>query len=146
MLDYRDASIQELVCGRGWSELPEFERIRAIYNYVRDEVLFGYNVDDGFILDKGYLKSLQATHPECRGAFCGYGVAVKDFQNPVIDFNRNDTYIQSEGITCDYGVYESPDDMLREHRQAMSAPKAFAYRRFGRRFMNRNVRKIRAGI
>ena len=224
MLDYRDASIQELIRERGWSKLPEFERVRAIYNYVRDEVLFGYNVDDGipasrvladgsgqcntkgtlfmallrscgipcrihvftidkklqkgamtgivyrsapqdilhswvevlleerwyelegFILDKGYLKRLQTAHPECRGAFCGYGVAAKDFQNPIIDFNRNDTYIQSEGITCDYGIYECPDDMLREHQQAMSAPKAFAYRHFGRRLMNRNVRKIRAGM
>ena len=47
MLDYCVASIQELIRERGWSELPEFERVRAIYNFVRDEVLFGYNVDDG---------------------------------------------------------------------------------------------------
>lgn len=37
------------------------------------------------------------------GAFYGYGVAVKDFQNPVVDFNRNNTYIQSEGINQDFG-------------------------------------------
>ena len=46
MLDYSNASIQALVRERGWSELPEFERARAIYNFVRDEILFGYNVDD----------------------------------------------------------------------------------------------------
>ena len=47
-----------------------------------------------------------------RGAFCGYGVAVKNFKNPVIDFDRNNTYIQSEGINQDFGVYDSPDDLL----------------------------------
>ena len=156
MLDYGSASIQALIHKHGWNELPETERVRAIYNYVRDEVLFGYNIDDsipasrvladgfgqcntkgalfmallrpcgipcrvhgfmidkklqkgamtgivyrnapqeilhswvevlldghwheleGFILDKGYLGSLQAAHPECSGAFCGYGVAVKE--------------------------------------------------------------------
>ena len=37
------------------------------------------------------------------GCFCGYGVAVRDFQHPIIDFNRNNTYIQSEGINQDCG-------------------------------------------
>lgn len=31
----------------GWGELPETERVRAIYAFVRNEILFGYNVDDG---------------------------------------------------------------------------------------------------
>ena len=149
MLDYGSASIQALIHKHGWNELPETERVRAIYNYVRNEILFGYNIDDsipasrvlaggfgqcntkgtlfmallrpcgipcrvhgfmidkklqkgamtgivyrnapqeilhswvevlldgrwyeleGFILDKGYLGSLQAAHPEYAGAFCG---------------------------------------------------------------------------
>ena len=221
MLDYGSASIQALIHKYGWNELPETERVRAIYNYVRNEILFGYNIDDsipashvladgfgqcntkgtlfmallrpcgipcrvhgfmidkklqkgamtgivyrnapqeilhswvevlldgrwyeleGFILDKGYLGSLQAAHPECSGAFCGYGVAVKDFKHPPIDFDCNDTYIQSEGITRDLGIYDCPDDLLQEHGQAMPAIKAFAYRYLGRHLMNRNVKKIR---
>lgn len=221
MLDYSSASIQALIHKNGWSELPETERVRAIYNFARDEMLFGYNIDDsipasrvladgfgqcntkgtlfmallrpcgipcrvhgfmidkklqkgamtgivyrnapqeilhswvevlldrrwyeleGFILDKGYLGSLQAAHPKCTGAFCGYGVAVKDFQHPVVDFDRNDTYIQSEGITRDLGIYDCPDDLLQEHGQAMPVIKAFAYRHLGRHLMNRNVKKIR---
>lgn len=221
MLDYGSASIQALIHEHGWNELPETERVRAIYNYVRNEILFGYNIDDGipasrvladgfgqcntkgtlfmallrpcgipcrvhgfmidkklqkgamtgivyrnapqeilhswvevlldgrwyelegFILDKDYLGSLQAAHPECAGTFCGYGVAVKDFKHPPIDFKLNDTYIQSEGITRDLGIYDCPDDLLQEHGQVMSAIKAFAYRHLGRHLMNRNVRKIR---
>lgn len=222
MLDYHAPSIQALAASRGWRELPEFERIRAIYNYVRDEILFGYNTDDAipasrvladgfgqcntkgtlfmallracaipcrvhgftidkalqkgamtgivyalaprnvfhswvevhlegtwyeleaFILDKPYLSALQAANRDCAGAFCGYGVAVSDFQHPVIDFNRNNTYIQSEGINQDFGVYDSPDDLLREHGQEMSPLKAFVYRNIGRHLMNRNVAKVRA--
>lgn len=221
MLDYGSASIQALIHERNWSELPETERVQAIYNFVRDEVLFGYNIDDnipashvladgfgqcntkgtlfmallrpcgipcrihgfmidkklqkgamtgivyrnapqeilhswveilldgrwyeleGFILDKGYLGNLQAAHPECTGPFCGHGVAVKDFRHPPIDFDCNDTYIQSEGITRDLGIYDCPDDLLQEHSQAMSAIKAFSYRYLGRHLMNRNVKKIR---
>lgn len=221
MLDFSNASIQELVAARGWKELSTFDCLKSIYNYVRDEILFGYNVDDSipasrvlkdgygqcntkgtlfmallracgipcrvhgftidkelqkgamtgfvyrraprnvfhswvevyfednwyeleaFILDKTYLNKLQNQHPECNGAFCGYGVAVKDFKNPVIDFDRNNTYIQSEGINQDFGVYDCPDELLKEHHQEMSAFKAFAYRNLGRHLMNHNVSKIR---
>lgn len=221
MLDYSSKAIQELIQKRKWKELDEFQRIRDIYNFVRDEILFGYNTDDsipaskvladgygqcntkgtlfmallravgipccvhsftidkklqkgamtGFvyrnapqnvfhswvevffegkwyeleavILDKAYLQKLQALHPACTGAFCGYGVAVRDFQNPVIDWNRNNTYIQSEGINRDFGIYHSPDELLKEHHQEMSKGKAFLYRHLGRRLMNRNVKRIR---
>ena len=193
MLDFSASAIENLIERRGWRSLEEFERIQAIYNYVRDEILFGYNTDDGipaskvladgygqcntkgtlfmtllrscgipcrvhgftidkrlqkgamtglvyalapknvfhswvevyldgvwceleaFILDKPYLEKLQAANSDCTGAFCGYGVAVRDFHHPVIDFNRNNTYIQSEGINQDFVVYDSPDKLLREH-------------------------------
>lgn len=221
MLDYSAPAIQQLIKERKWAELGQFACIKAIYNYVRDEILFGYNIDDNipasrvlsdgygqcntkgtlfmallracgvpcrvhgftidkklqkgamtgivyrsapknifhswveicfeetwyeleaFILDKSYLQKLQTAHPECTGGFCGYGVAVKDFQHPVIDFDRNNTYIQSEGINQDFGIYDCPDDLLREHGQEMTAFKAFAYRHLGRHLMNRNIRKIR---
>lgn len=221
MLDYSNENIQQLIENKNWKNLNEFECLKAIYNFVRDEILFGYNVDDsisaskvladgygqcntkgtlfmallrackipcrvhgftidkalqkgamtgivyknapqnvfhswvevyfenrwyeleGFILDTAYLGKLQQEKSECTGAFCGYGVAVKDFRNPVIDFDRNNTYIQSEGINQDFGVYDSPDMLLEEHHQEMSRPKAFAYRNLGRHLMNRNVRKIR---
>ena len=221
MVDFSNPAIQKLIQNMKWKEMGEFERIKAIYNYVRDDVLFGYNIDDGisaskvladgygqcntkgtlfmallracnipcrvhgftidkslqkgamtgvvyrnapknifhswveinfenqwyeleaFILDKTYIKKLQERNPECRGAFCGYGVAVKDFRNLSIEFDRNNTYIQSEGINQDFGVYDCPDELLKEHHQEISAFKAFAYRHIGRHLMNRNIRKIR---
>ena len=221
MLDFSAPAIENLIERRGWRSLEEFERIQAIYNYVRDEILFGYNTDDSipaskvladgygqcntkgtlfmallrscgipcrvhgftidkklqkgamtglvyalapnnvfhswvevyldgvwyeleaFILDKPYLEKLQTANKDCTSAFCGYGVAVRDLQHPVIDFNHNNTYIQSEGINQDFGIYDSPDELLREHHQEMSRLKAFIYRNLGRHLMNANVRKIR---
>ena len=221
MLDYDNPSIQSLIKSRGWDCLDEFHKIKEIYNFVRDEILFGYNTDDSipasqvladgygqcntkgtlfmallravnipcrvhgftidkrlqkgamtgivyrnapqnvfhswvevfyqnqwyeleaFILDFQYLQKLQKLHSECTGSFCGYGVAVSDFRNPVIDWNCNNTYIQSEGINQDFGVYDSPDELLKEHHQEMSPVKAFAYRNLGRHLMNRNVKAIR---
>ena len=49
MLNFSNPTIQMLIQYRSWNALPELERIQAIYNYVRDEVLFGYNVDDSII-------------------------------------------------------------------------------------------------
>lgn len=221
MLDYSNENIHQLIQSRKWNQLDTFDCLREIYNYIRDEILFGYNVDDSikaskvlsdgfgqcntkgtlfmallracdipcrvhgftidkelqkgamtglvyknapqnvfhswvevyfedkwyeleaFILDKLYLEKLQKINSNCTGAFCGYGVAVKDFRNPVIDFNRNNTYIQSEGINQDFGVYDCPDDLLKEHHQEMSPVKAFAYRNLGRHLMNHNVNRIR---
>ena len=97
---------------------------------------------EGFILDAQYLTKLQKLHSDCTGAFCGYGVAVADFQHPSINWNGNNTYIQSEGINQDFGIYSSPDELLKEHRQEMSAIKAFLYRNLGRHLMNRNVKSI----
>lgn len=219
--DYSDERIQRLIKDRKWKNADEFKCLKAIYNFVRDEILFGYNVDDSilasqvlsdgygqcntkgtlfmallracgipcrvhgftidkklqkgamtgfvyksapknvfhswvevyfeeqwyeleaFILDKAYLTKLQEKNSDCIGAFCGYGVAVKDFKHPVIDFDRNNTYIQSKGINQDFGVYDSPDELLKEHHQEISGVKAFLYRNLGRHLMNRNVRRIR---
>ena len=52
MLDFSHADIAKLIEARGWQKLAEFERIRAIYNYVRDEILFGYNTDDSIPASK----------------------------------------------------------------------------------------------
>lgn len=218
MLDYSNKNIQQLIQERGWNSIEKFECLKYIYNFVRDEILFGYNIDDNiaaskvladgygqcntkgtlfmallracnipcrvhgftidkklqkgamtglvyknapnnvfhswvevyfedkwyeleaFILDKEYLTKLQEIKSDCTGAFCGYGVAVKDFKNPIIDFDRNNTYIQSEGINQDFGVYDSPDDLLKELHQEMSVIKSFLYKNLGRHLMNRNVR------
>lgn len=46
MLDYSHPTIQKLIQDKQWKKMNEFKRIQSIYNYVRDEILFGYNSDD----------------------------------------------------------------------------------------------------
>jgi len=46
LLDYDAPAIQRLIKERRWQSLPERERIRSIYEFVRDEILFGYNRAD----------------------------------------------------------------------------------------------------
>ncbi|MEE0461949.1 transglutaminase-like domain-containing protein [Blautia hydrogenotrophica] len=221
MLDFSTPNIQKLISNRHWKGVEVYNRIKQIYNFVRDEILFAYNVDDSipasrvlaegcrqcntkgtlfmallrgvdvpcrmhgftidkklqkgtmtgivykkapknifhswvevyldgvwyeleaFILDKKYLSQIQNINSTRKGTFWGYGVAVKDLRNPVIDFSINNTYIQSEGINHDFGIYECPDDLLQEHHQEISIFEAFLYRNLGRHLMNYNIKKIR---
>ena len=58
LLNYRHPTIDGLVGTRGWADLAAFERIGAAYDFVRDEVAFGYNRDDAIpassVLADGY--------------------------------------------------------------------------------------------
>ena len=58
LLDFDHPSIRDLIAGRSWADLPPFERIGAAYDFVRDEVAFGYNRDDAIpasaVLADGY--------------------------------------------------------------------------------------------
>lgn len=103
-----------------------------------------YNIE-GFILDSQYLKKLQAKFSDCRTSFCGYGAATDNFQNPQVEWNVNDTYIQKEGINHDFGVFNSPDEFFKKYQQQLPPLKKWIYRNIGRKLMNRNVERIRAG-
>jgi hypothetical protein len=46
LLNFGSASIQSLVKARGWTELSAYARIGAVYDYVRNEIRFGYNSAD----------------------------------------------------------------------------------------------------
>lgn len=58
LLNFSDTAIQRLVWGREWRGLQPFERVKAIYDFVRDEIDFGYNADDDLtasqVLADGY--------------------------------------------------------------------------------------------
>ena len=221
MLNFSNSSIQRLIKEKQWLNDNDFQKIQKIYNFVRNDIMFGYNTDDtipaseilndgygqcntkgtlfmallrgvgipcrihgftidkklqkgamtgliyklaprsiihswveirykehwynieGFILDSQYLKKLQDKFSDCKTDFCGYGAATDNFQNPQVEWNANDTYIQKEGINCDFGVFDSPDEFFDRHQQRLSPLKKWVYRNIGRKLMNRNVEKIR---
>ena len=223
LLDYRHADIQALITQRGWINLNNFDKIGAVYNFVRDEIQFGYNTADdlpasrvladgigqcntkgtllmallravgvvcrfhgftidkalqrgaitglayrlaprniihswvevwsgeqwvqleGFILDRKYLGALQKRFASYRGAFCGYGAATSDLQNPDVDWRGSNTYIQRDGINQDFGLFDSPDAFYSRFGVNLSGFKRWIFLNIVRDRMNANVMNIRSG-
>ena len=58
LLDIQNPAIERLVSDRGWRALALRERIGAIYDFVRNEIAFGYNESDDLpasrVLADGY--------------------------------------------------------------------------------------------
>jgi len=58
ILDFDSSIIQSLIHEKRWDKMKQAEKIEYIYNYVRDEVKFGYNADDNIsasqVLIDGY--------------------------------------------------------------------------------------------
>ncbi len=58
LLDYNHPKIQQLITERKWAEKDEFEKIKQIYYFVKNEIVFGYNSKDEFkaseVLEQGY--------------------------------------------------------------------------------------------
>jgi len=58
MLNFQDEALQQLVKQRGWSDLAYEDRIKEIYDFVRNEIKFGYNRTDDIpaseVLRDGY--------------------------------------------------------------------------------------------
>lgn len=222
MLDFNQPSIQTLITQQNWQELSHYDAIGAIYNYVRDDIKFGYNIDDrlsaslvlrdgygqcntkgtllmallravgiptrfhgftifnelqrgaipnyifslapkriihswvevyldgrwlnleGYIIDRQYLTKVQARFSDQCEAFSGYGIATQCLKKPAIEWQGEDTYIQSDGIADDFGIYSQPDDFYREHGSNLSGVKKLLFQYVLRHLMNNNVNNIRA--
>ena len=100
---------------------------------------------EGVILDKQYITKLQEKNKDCKTTFCGYGAYTDNFENPPIEWNINNTYIQDKGINQDFGLFDTPDDFYVKHQQKLGACKKFIFRNIVRQKMNRNVERIRNG-
>lgn len=46
LLDFHHPAIEALVTDRGWCALRPYDRIGAVYDFVRNEIAFGYNEGD----------------------------------------------------------------------------------------------------
>lgn len=221
MLNYNVKIMQELISSRNWQKLDEYHKIKAIYEYVQNEILFGYNRSDtlsakqvlidgygqcntkatllmallrgcnipcrihgfevsksfqkgatntlisllapatiihtwvevyyegqwlvleGVITDKKYFETIKTMYPEVKKEFKRYAIATEDFENLSIDWDNNNTYVQSAAIVKDLGTFKSPDEFFEIYNQHWSKLKNFMYVHFGRKMMNDKVSKIR---
>ncbi|MGF1755771.1 transglutaminase family protein [Vibrio makurazakiensis] len=98
---------------------------------------------EGYILDNNYLKQVQNQFSEQSESFSGYGIATKCLSDPNIDWKGQDTYIQSEGIADDFGVFTQPESFYSVHGSNLSGIKKVLFRYVLRHLMNWNVNGIR---
>jgi len=98
---------------------------------------------EGYIIDKAYLKQIQKSFTGQCQSFSGFGIATKCLAEPDIDWRGEDTYIQSEGIADDFGVFNQPDDFYSHHGSNLSGVKKLLFRYLLRHLMNLNVNRIR---
>ncbi|UOG18748.1 transglutaminase-like domain-containing protein [Acinetobacter sp. PK01] len=221
LLDYNHPFIKNLIQEKEWHKLSDIGKVKQIYNFVRDEIQFGYNLKDsipastvlndgygqcntkatllmallravkiptrlhgftidkslqkgaidgiwyklspqnilhswvevyvneswfileGVILDKEYLTNLQKMYKSPSNIFCGFGVFTENFENPPIDWNLSNTYIQDKGINQDFGIFDSPDDFYNQHQQQLSFIQGIMFKNIVRHLMNKNVDNIR---
>lgn len=221
MLDFSNPNIKALVSDRQWIQMDAVERVKNIYNYVRDDIKMGFSSSDdmkasqvlregygqcntkstllmallravhipnrihgftvdkrlfkgilnglwyvlapknilhgwvevfvdnhwyvleGVILDKPYLTALQRENSECKTSFCGFGAFTDDFQDPQVDWDRNNTYIQKKGINQDFGLFDTPDEFYGKHRQKLNPIKKWIFQNIVRHKMNKNIHEIR---
>lgn len=142
LLDYDDCLIQSLIYERGWRDLPEYDAIGAVYHFVKDEILFGYNRCDTLtaseVLSDGIgqcntkstllMALLRALGIPCR--LHGFTVS-KDFQkgatSGIVSFLApseivhtwvevlfQNRWIVLEGVIIDDGFFQSIKQMYRE--------------------------------
>ncbi|MCM3132686.1 transglutaminase-like domain-containing protein [Paenibacillus polysaccharolyticus] len=129
LLDYNHSTIQSLIRSRNWASLPVKEQILHVYNYVRDEIEFGYNRSDNIqaseVLHDGYgqcntkgilfMALLRALGIPCRihgftihkqlqkGAMKGwyYHLSPKEIIHSWIEVLYNDRWLNIEGFILD---------------------------------------------
>jgi hypothetical protein len=143
LLDIESASIRKLVEARGWKDLPEKDRIGAIYGFVRDEIAFGYNLGDdlpasqvladgiGQCNTKGtlFMALLRASGIPCRfhgftidkalqkGAITGvaYWLAPRDIVHSWVEVWFDGRWIELEGFILDKAYLSKLQEMFAEH-------------------------------
>ena len=142
LLDYNHPKIQQLIAERKWAEKDEFEIIKQIYNYVKDEIVFGYNSKDEFkaseILEQGYgqcntkstllmtllsgvgiptrIHGFMIDKTMQKGALVGltYLLAPAKVSHTWVEVYYNGNWIALEGVIPDESYYNAVKDKLQK--------------------------------
>lgn len=92
LLDFSHPLLTQLTDERNWCGLPDYERIGAIYDFVRDEIPLGYNESDAIpasrVLQDGYEQCntesilLMTLLRKCGAPQATAGVRLRQTANP----------------------------------------------------------------
>ena len=142
LLDYQHPSIQTLIADKKWLALGEYERIGRIYDFVRNDVAFGYNEDDTMpasrVLADGFgqcntkatlfMALLRASGVACRfhgftidkslqkGVVAGlaYALAPRSIIHSWVEVQFDGRWINLEGLILDADYLRSLQHMFPE--------------------------------
>lgn len=129
LLDFDHPALTELVRKRGWAALPEHDRVAAIYDFVQNDIAFGYNDADDIsasqVLHDGYgqcntkgtllMALLRSCGVPCRfhgftidkrlqkGAVTGlaYALAPRDIVHSWVEVHYQGQWLNLEGFILD---------------------------------------------
>lgn len=129
LLNFEDANIQTLIKQKNWQTLSEFQKVEAAYNFVRDDIKFGYNIGDELmatqVLDDGFgqcntkatllMALLRALNIPCRfhgftikkqlqkGAITGFAylIAPKSIIHSWVEIYFENQWLNLEGFIID---------------------------------------------
>lgn len=129
LLDFEHPALRALIAQRGWLALDEYQRIGQIYDFVRNEIAFGYNEDDTLpasrVLADGigqcntkatlFMALLRATGISCRfhaftidktlqkGAITGlaYALAPRSIIHSWVEVSVQGRWVKLEGFILD---------------------------------------------
>jgi transglutaminase-like putative cysteine protease len=135
LLNYKNIKIQNLIEKNGWIDLALQKRISAVYKFVRDDVLFGYNRDDKLkaseVLEDRYgqcntksnlfMALLRALNIPCRlhgfvvdkemqkGVMTGiwYKMAPHKIIHTWVEIYYKDKWLDMEGVILDLNYLEA---------------------------------------
>jgi len=135
LLDFCEPAVVELIRARGWAALPPERRIGALYDYVQNEILFGYNESDDIpasrVLLDGYgqcntkgtllMALLRARGVSCRlhgftidkrlqrGALTGaaYWLAPRNILHSWVEVLDGERWVNLEGFILDRSYLQS---------------------------------------
>lgn len=145
LLDFDAPALTRLVEDRAWKALPEYERIGAIYGFVKDEIRFGYNETDDMPASRVYadgygqcntkgillMALLRAAGIPCRfhgftidktlqkGAVTGwaYWLAPRSIIHSWVEVLVGGTWVNLEGFILDKAYLASLQRKFPEARQ-----------------------------
>jgi len=141
LLDYEHPDLRALVAAKRWDRLDEQGKILTIYNYVRDEIRFGYNSGDAIpasqVLKDGYgqcntkgvlfMALLRAVGIPCRmhgfrinkllqkGAITGiyYRLSPEEILHSWVEVYYDGRWINLEGFILDRSYLTQLQDKFR---------------------------------
>ena len=145
ILDFSNPTIQQLIKEKKWGNLDKLERIKSVYNFVRDEILFGYNSGDD-ILASQVIKDgigqcntkatllmalLRGVGIPCRlhgatidkplqkGAFSSfwYHFAPKEIVHSWVELSYNDVWFELEGVILDKKYLHKLQEKFKAERK-----------------------------